>query len=56
MQIDLSQEEKDLLMGLLEKELDEVRSELHHTQAHDYKESLKVREQLVRALLAKLVI
>jgi len=55
MRIDLSQEEEDLLTGLLEKELEEVRSELHHTQAHDYKENLKVREQLVRALLTKLV-
>jgi hypothetical protein len=54
MVIDLSPIETELLAGLLEKELDEVRSELHHTRAHDYKENLKEREALVRGLLAKL--
>jgi len=54
MHIDLSQPETELMAGLLEKELDEIRSELHHTQGHDYKERLKEREQLVRGLLAKL--
>ena len=54
MLIDLSQGDKDLLTGLLEKELDEIRSELHHTRGHDYKESLKEREKLVRGLLARL--
>jgi hypothetical protein len=54
MSIDLSGPEKELVAGLLEKELDEVRSELHHTQGHDYKDSLKQREALVRSLLARL--
>jgi hypothetical protein len=54
MPIDLNQAESELLAGLLEKELDEIRSEFHHTQGHDYKESLKEREQLVRDLLARL--
>jgi hypothetical protein len=54
MPIDLSQEEKDILAGLLEKELEEGRSELHHTRGHDYKDSLRAREALMRSLLAKL--
>lgn len=54
MSIELGPAERDLLGELLEKELEEVRSELHHTQAHDYKEALRVRESLVRDLLAKL--
>lgn len=54
MPIDLTQAEKEFLTGLLEKELDEIRSELHHTRGHDYKESIKEREKLVRDLLAKL--
>jgi len=53
MPIELSQPEKELLAGLLEKELDEIRSELHHTQGHAYKESLKEREKLIRGLLAR---
>jgi nicotinamide riboside kinase len=54
MSIELGPKERELLGELLEKELEEVRSELHHTQAHGYKETLKEREQLVRELLAKL--
>jgi hypothetical protein len=54
MAIDLSKPEQELLVALLETELDDVRSELHHTQAFDYKETLKDREGLVRGLLAKL--
>jgi hypothetical protein len=52
--IDLSQDEKNIVAGLLEKELDEIRSELRHTQGHDYKEGLKGREAQVRGLLASL--
>ena len=54
MAIDLGKKEKDLLATILEKELEEVRSELHHTQDHDYKDNVKEREKLVRDLLAKL--
>jgi len=54
MAIDLSRPEQEFLVTLLQEELDEVRSEFHHTQAFDYKETLKEREALVRGLLAKL--
>jgi len=53
MAIDLSETERELLASLLEKELEDVRSELHHTQGHDYKDTLKAREALVRGLLAR---
>lgn len=54
MAIDLSKSEEELLVDLLQTELEDVRSELHHTQALEFKESLKEREALVRGLLAKL--
>jgi hypothetical protein len=54
MPIELSRDDKDLLVGLLEKEFDELRTEIHHTQGHDFKESLKAREKLVQALLGRL--
>jgi hypothetical protein len=54
MAIDLSRAEKDLLTAILNKELGDIRSEFHHTQDHDYKESLKRREAEVRGLLDKL--
>ncbi len=54
MAIELSQPEKELLKAVLEKELEDVRSEYHHTQVHEYKGALKEREELVRVLLVKL--
>lgn len=54
MAIELSKAEKELLATILEKELEEIRSELHHTQDHSYRENVKEREELVRDLLAKL--
>jgi hypothetical protein len=54
MSIELSAAERELLASILEDELTEIRSELHHAQVHDYKESLKAREALVRGLLDRL--
>ncbi len=54
MAIELNQQEKDLLTAILQKELEDIRSEFHHTQAFDYKENLKQREDSVRGLLDKL--
>jgi len=54
MAIELSHPEKDLLTEILQKELEDIRSEFHHTQAFEYKESLKEREAAVRGLLVKL--
>jgi hypothetical protein len=54
MAIDLSTPEKELLTGLLEKELEDVRSEFHHTQAHDFRDTLRCREEIIRGLLAKI--
>jgi hypothetical protein len=54
MPIELDPLEKDLVTNLLEKELEEIRSELHHTRGHDFKDTLKERELLVRGLLARL--
>jgi hypothetical protein len=50
----LTQAEKELLRRLLETELEEIRSELHHAQVPDYKEGIREREKLVRELRAKL--
>lgn len=54
MAIELNQPEKDLLKSMLEKELEDVRSQFHHAQVFDYKERLKARESLIRGLLDKL--
>lgn len=54
MPIELSAQEREMIAGLLEKELEDVRSELHHTRSHEYKDGLKEREKAVRELMAKL--
>lgn len=54
MAIELTEPERALLAEMLEKELEDVRSELHHTQGHDFKDTLKAREALVRGLLSRL--
>ena len=54
MPFELTQEEKEMLVGLLEKELDETRAENRHTESHEYKENLKDREKRVQDLLKKL--
>ncbi len=54
MPFELTREEKEMLVGLLEKEFGEIRTEVHHTQSHEYKESLKDREKRVQELLNKL--
>jgi len=54
MDIELNKPERELLASILEKELEDVRSEQHHTRAHNYREDLKEREALVRGLMAKL--
>lgn len=54
MPIELSNEEREILVGLLEREFGEVRTEIHHTRNHDYKEGLKEREKRVHDLLGRL--
>jgi hypothetical protein len=54
MPIELSKEEKEILIGLLEREFGEVRTEIHHTRSHDYKDDLKERERRVHELIQRL--
>jgi hypothetical protein len=54
MSVELSREERDLLVELLEEEFDEIRAEIRRTENHDYKENLKVREKLIQDLLGRM--
>jgi len=54
MPFELKPEERDLLVWLLEKEIEEIRSEIHHTASHDYKNGLKDREKQIQDLLERL--
>jgi len=54
MPIELNANERELLIGLLEREFEEIRTEIHHTKNHEYKETLKEKENSVQLLLARL--
>ncbi|MEZ4728494.1 MAG: hypothetical protein R3E79_15275 [Caldilineaceae bacterium] len=54
MQITISEESRELLLDLLQIELGEVRQEIHHTKTYEYRDKLKVRESVIRELIAQL--
>ncbi len=49
--LQLNDEEHQAIFELLERELPELRHEIHHTDDHDYREFLKAREHLLERLL-----
>lgn len=53
--LDLSPEEREALIPLLETALSETRVELHHTHfSPDFREFLKDRSSLLQSILTKL--
>lgn len=54
MQIEISVEARELLLELLQREMGDVRQEIHHTKTYEYRDKLKVRETLTRELIEKL--
>ena len=53
MTITLTDQELQYLLELLEREIPNLREEIHYTDDHDYRESLKERERFVKALVEK---
>jgi hypothetical protein len=51
--IELSENEFELLVTLLKKEVEETRVELHHTKNMEFRQFLKEREDLLKCMLAK---
>lgn len=56
MTIDLDHEESELLEGLLERCLVDLREEIFHTDRSVYKADLKADEALMKSILAKLAV
>ena len=55
MNINLTEEEKSFLLGILEKEIEDTKSEIHHSDNHDFKEELKKRIKFVQEIADKLI-
>ena len=54
MELILDRDEAEILEGLLERCLSDLREEIHHTDHAAYKADLKADEALMRSILAKL--
>ncbi len=53
MNVQITDEERDLLRNVLEGRLTELRGEIHHAQVADFKQQLLHREQMLKKLIAK---
>ena len=53
MDLTLSDDERALLVELLDADYRELKEEIGKTEAFDYKESLRARERLLESLIAK---
>ncbi|HJV48509.1 MAG TPA: hypothetical protein VJ549_04455 [Geothrix sp.] len=54
MDVYLDTKEMDLLMGLLEHRLEDLRREIHHTDSRAFKAELKTDETILKGVLTKL--
>jgi len=52
--LELNEEERDILLGVLKEELGTVREEVYHADTAEFKDSLKKKEELLRALIGRL--
>lgn len=54
MNLEITAEERTLLVELLDQDRRELKEEIYKTEAFDYKDALKARERLLLGLLDKL--
>ena len=52
--INLSDQDQQLLIDLLDREIPNLREEIHYTDEHEYRERLKEKEAAIKNLLTKL--
>jgi hypothetical protein len=53
--IDLSNEERDLLISLLMSSIGNTREEIYHTEQYDFKAGLKNEKRILESMLWRLV-
>ncbi len=54
MRVEIPQEERDLLVAIIEREISELGPEIRHTDARKYRDELKIEKQVLLDLLARL--
>lgn len=55
MTLDITDEEREYLLEILDARREELLHELHHTDTLDFKEMLRRKAELVEAVRAKLI-
>jgi hypothetical protein len=54
MNLELSAEERTLLLEILRNDFGQLRSEIYHTEGQEWKAELKEREALLQGIIARL--
>ncbi len=54
MLLEVTNDERELLAWLLQREIDELGPEIHHTRKREYREGLKAERHVLEALLERL--
>ncbi len=54
MNINLSEEEVVYLLGILEREMADTKSEIHHSEIYTFKEDLKKQIRFIQDLINKM--
>lgn len=54
MKLELNDAELTLLTGMLRSDLDEMRSEIAHTDTRSYRDALQRRREMVESIIGKL--
>jgi len=51
--IEVHSEELDLIESMLSYQFEDIRSEIHHSRNHEFREALKRKEAVIRGLQLK---
>lgn len=54
LQLELTPEEREYLVGLLESARGDARAQVHHSRTHEFRDRMRHEAKLIEGLLAKL--
>ena len=54
MQLEIDERERDLLRGLLEELLGDLRDQIYRAESHEFKEQLRAKKEVATTLMARL--
>jgi hypothetical protein len=52
--LEINEQERELLLGILNAEHSSLLDELHHTESYDYKQMLKQKDELLKSLRSRI--